>query len=51
MIIKDMKKNSVKFIFDQESELPVFLAGDFNDWNPLEDPMELKNGKGEFQQK
>jgi len=36
-----IKKNgqSVTFKFDQPSESPVFLVGDFNDWNPTSSKM------------
>ena len=42
-----IKKNNKKatFIFDQESDIPVFLIGDFNNWDTSADPMEKKDGK------
>lgn len=44
MIIKH-GDGKATFIFDQESESPVFLAGDFNNWKYTNDSMEKKDGK------
>lgn len=42
-----IKKNGnvVTFEFDQESQNNVFLAGDFNNWDPKKTPLAQKNGK------
>ncbi|MBN1115160.1 MAG: isoamylase early set domain-containing protein [Oligoflexia bacterium] len=47
MIIKH-GKGKATFIFDNPTDSPVFLIGDFNGWNPSLDPME-KNGDGKWQ--
>lgn len=44
MIVKS-NEGKVLFIFDQECDGPVFLAGDFNNWNYTLDPMNKKEGK------
>jgi len=44
MIIKN-SNGKATFIFDQFSEASVYIGGDFNSWNYIEDPLELIDGK------
>ena len=44
MILKH-GNGKVTFIFDQISDDPVFLTGDFNNWAPETEPMAVKDGK------
>jgi len=44
MIIKQ-SNGDVTFVFDQNSEIPVYLVGDFNNWSTEVDPMKLTDGK------
>ena len=46
MIIKN-DNGTIKFIFDQDSESPVYLIGDFNNWSTDVEPMKLVSGKWE----
>jgi len=44
MIIKDSNSKAT-FIFDQNTESNVYIGGDFNSWDYLQDPLELIDGK------
>jgi 1,4-alpha-glucan branching enzyme len=44
MIIKH-ENNKITFIFDQNSNSKVYLGGDFNSWNYLEDPLKFADNK------
>lgn len=46
MILKH-GNGKITFIFDQKSKEPVFLVGDFNDWDSDKNPMIYKDDRWE----
>lgn len=50
MIIKETNGKAT-FIFDQETESPVYLGGDFNNWDYSEDPLTFVDGKWSLSKK
>lgn len=45
MVKKNGKGGVVTFTFDDRANGPVYLAGDFNKWNPNATPLEKKGAK------